>query len=706
WTMPTARSERRRVWVVPEALMAQLDSLACECQSSDWAIRVKGLIVELTDRNQPGAERLAQIIGELGQLADESCTALAGAGESPRAADVRRACHALTRRLSLWQMVADLQHGGETSRLVSIQSSRFSECLAEVSAYLASEAQGQSWRDYLLLDSLERLADQPSLVERDRLRELARRLLARLDPSKLDPRQREFLASSGPLSRLTSQLQRWATEPVDSRQLLETLEEFEQTGLPGQARLLMASAVNVEGVPLADQEAGSWLEEYYRNANVRVALTPALLRRLLPEPPPLEAPVSDSILGVPTRGWSTTRTTLDLRPVNDPHRLLLELEASGRIQANTRSTSGPATFYTRSNADYSAQKLFELDSQGLRAWPARAQADNRPRLSGVSTDFDWLPLIGPLVESIARARHAENQRLVRRVATRKVTTKIRRQVDGAIEPKLQAVNQRLHDQVLSPLSRMELDPRLVQLQSSDRGWTIRLRLAGDDQLAAHTPRPRAPSDSVASVQIHQSLVNNMSEQSGFDGASFTLPELQARLAQLLALPVETFSQTEADDIRISFAPRGAVAARFGEDRIELVLTIAELRHRRRVWQDFTVRIFYRPQSDGLTASLVRDGTIQVHGKRFGSSPQIALRGMFNRVFSQDRGMELLGPKLAVDGRLAGLGVTQFVIADGWIGLAVGPRRDDTVDRIIATGQGSPPSDAHPQARAADADGRL
>ena len=33
---------------------------------------------------------------------------------------------------------------------------------------------------------------------------------------------------------------------------------------------------------------------------------------------------------------------------------------------------------------------------------------------------------------------------------------------------------------------------------------MRLRLAGGEQLGAYTPRPRAPSDSLMSLQVHES----------------------------------------------------------------------------------------------------------------------------------------------------------------------------------------------------------
>jgi hypothetical protein len=76
----------------------------------------------------------------------------------------------------------------------------------------------------------------------------------------------------------------------------------------------------------------------------------------------------------------------------------------------------------------------------------------------------------------------------------------------------------------------------------------------------------------------------------------------------------------------------------------------------------------------LDLRFVRDGTVQLWGERFGAQPQIALRGIFSRAFSQDRELNLIDAKTARDPRLAGLEVTQCVVTDGWLGVSIGPRR--------------------------------
>ena len=57
---------------------------------------------------------------------------------------------------------------------------------------------------------------------------------------------------------------------------------------------------------------------------------------------------------------------------------------------------------------------------------------------------------------------------------------------------------------------------------------------------------------------------------------------------------------------------------------------------------------------------------------------MALRGIFSKVLSRQRKLNLLPATLADDPRLAGLEVTQLAVEEGWIGLAIGPIRTATI----------------------------
>ena len=86
-----------------------------------------------------------------------------------------------------------------------------------------------------------------------------------------------------------------------------------------------------------------------------------------------------------------------------------------------------------------------------------------------------------------------------------------------------------------------------------------------------------------------------------------------------------------------------------------------------------VRAYYQPRIEGHDAELVRVGVIELD-TRGSLATQIALRGVFSKAFSKNRPWKLRPANLVDEGRLADLAVTQLVIDDGWVGVALGAER--------------------------------
>ena len=93
--------------------------------------------------------------------------------------------------------------------------------------------------------------------------------------------------------------------------------------------------------------------------------------------------------------------------------------------------------------------------------------------------------------------------------------------------------------------------------------------------------------------------------------------------------------------------------------------------------DVVVHAFYVPEVDGLNAELVRDGSLGIEG-RFSSSERARLHNVFNRVLPPERHLPIVRVDNPADKRFEGLMITQLVLEDGWVGLAVGPTADARV----------------------------
>jgi hypothetical protein len=664
------------IWPEPVVLIERLEELAWECETGEWAWAVSRQVREVDSMVRDRSDRQA-LLAALDRL-----EALNRAGDDlddqietdSLATRFRRARHALTRRLPIWRGI--VRAGGlDTSQEHASRAvpARLASCLARVEANTRSSFAGRTWQEYLDFDALKRIAKQPESDDRPRRRELVRRVLDRLNRPGLTANQKAFVAN-GPMAELHSELRHWAADSVDFGGLLRNLEQYEQTGRPADARLV-AEECSLLGhsTDPEQQELGRQLDAHYRNANLRIAVTPELLNRLMPDREPEYHWVDDVVMGNSARGRSVTHTRVGVRMVPDPKGARAALEIRGRVSSLTESETGPITLWNGSRSVYVALKEIEVGCDGLRLHPAQVSVDSNVQLCSTRSKLDMIPLIGSVANEIARAQHSKSRPELNREVERKVAARAKRQIDQEADSRLGTVNQKLRDRVLQPLSSLSLGPTMVQAQTTERRLVMRLLLAAEGQLAANTPRPRAPGDSLVSCQVHESALNNVIEQLQFDGGTFTLAEINRRIADTFQRPEMLEENPGREDVKITFAEKDAIRVHFREGRIEVRLAIAKLRKSPHSGKDFQVCVYYRPEIRGRSVELIRDGGVRLIASKSLRS-QFYLRTVFSTTFSKQRHWKPIPDLLAADPRLEGLAVTQFKIDDGWIGIAFGPDR--------------------------------
>jgi hypothetical protein len=661
-------------WERPVALVEQLQALKAYDEAAPWAAAALEAIEHLTGADALAiADRQSKLVQLQKVLAEADVLAEQIEGHS-LATLMRRAQYALERRTAVWQAVNQMElRGAAEPQLIEAEPERLSLCLADVMDATEGGV-GSNWREYLLVESLSDLARQHDGMDRTQSRLLALRVLERLAHAKAMLPQASFVGE-GPLAALDRELRYWAAEPVDATQLLGRLEEFEQSGLVSIGRLVAAQSRHLSFSPLAeDRQLSDQIDLHYRNCNLRISVSEAMFNQLLPKQKPTTSPVRDVVLGLPVQGRKTTETQLAVRLLPGSQRLRLELEATGLVDASTHSDSGPATVYTLSHSHYTARKVLEFTERGVVSAPAVSTAESQSRLRCIETDLDVVPLVGSLVGSYAKDQYEARREQARQEIQAKVEHQAKERIDSLAEARFDSLHQRFTERVMVPLDRLQLRPSLVEAVTIDDRFTMRVRLAGPHQLAAHTPRPRAFSDSLMSVQMHESAINNIVDQLQLAGQTMTVSQLREMIAAKLNMPGLLKSDSTNDDSELTFAERDPLSIRCREGRVELSVALARLQSGSRHWRNFTVHVSYRPQMNGRTVELLRDGSIGLAAERLSLQSQLVLRGTFSRIFSDDRRFPLFAEEFSTDPRLSDLQITQCVIDDGWIGLAIGPAR--------------------------------
>jgi hypothetical protein len=244
-------------------------------------------------------------------------------------------------------------------------------------------------------------------------------------------------------------------------------------------------------------------------------------------------------------------------------------------------------------------------------------------------------------------------------------------MDREANPKLQKLGERFEDNVLTAIAGLALVAEPLQMYTTEERAIMELRLANTTQLAANTLRPLAPSDSMASLQLHQSVLNNAAAGLGLNGSRMTLLQLHEFLAEKFGREGVTPPEDMPANAVVEFASHDAIHINCQADRLELVLKFREVAHGRDKIRNFAVHAYFRPVMEGLNVRLVREDSLQFEPRNLRTGPRIVLHTVFGKLLLKDQEMSLLRQDIN-DPRLEGLMVTQLVIDDGWIGLAFGP----------------------------------
>ena len=660
-------------WPYPSVLAAALQTLVADEATRPWAERVLALLDRLVTVDALGHIDAGVILEQLQQLEREPQRLAPGLESTRTHALLLRAGYALQRHLSIWQAVHELTThaapataGGNPARLLAV--------LDEVNHRLADISAAGAWREYLLLGPLNDLARNPRGIDAQQLREVARRVLLRVDTPAMTLKQSEFFEQP-PFPQFVKELKYWANEPVDYQKLLRDIEMYERGGVTEDAqRLVQYYQVLRWSTDEHVARLAEVLNRHYRNANVRVAVSIELINRLLPEPQESTEAVVDNIAQADVQGqsWATTRLRVTLLP--DRRQWRLGLEANADVASDTESRKGPAAFFHDAWANVRARKTLTVDHRGVRVGRSEANANLERNLKGFETDYDGVPVLNLIARSIAKQQYEDKFHSSQVEAENKLAWRANSKFDEEVQRQIERAEKDLQEKLLKPLQELDLKPTAVDMETTATRLMVRERLAGNMQLGAHTPRPQAPGDSWLSVQFHESAMNNALEHLGLNGRETDLPTLYREITRRFMGRDLPLPEDFPDDVRVHFADSDAIRVRCEGGRIRLTIRVAELSDgKRRHWRNFVVQAYYKPTSNQRDANLERDGQIELAGQRLDIGDQFALRTIFSTILSRNRNLNLINKKLAENPKLADLHVNQFVIEDGWIGLALSPR---------------------------------
>lgn len=475
--------------------------------------------------------------------------------------------------------------------------------------------------------------------------------------------------------------------------LLAAIERFEASRAAVDAAIVRETLRDLlTSAPEPARGVSRAVQDHYLAPNVRIAINEQFIERMLPASTISTGPLQDYVLGRKVRGTKTVEQSVGIRFAPHPSEIRLDLLVNGEISSRTVTEAGSVAIHSRGQSSFMVVKPIQLSPRGLELAAARGTASNQSQLATIETSFDAVPLMGPLVRGIVRSQHDENLPEATREVNMKIVSRACREVDEQTEPQFEAIATRIRERFWSPMDRLGLQPTAVTLETTAETATARVRLAGDAQLAAHTPRPRAPADALVSMQVHESSVNNACGQFGLAGRRMTLEQLTKHICGKLGLP-PTVPDDLPDGVEVQFAATDPIRVECRDGLVHVVVRLDALESgRRNNWYDIVAQVAYRPVAAGMQVQLEREGPVQLSGPGHKGRMEFGLRTIFGKMFPKERPVQLVPGKMLANPRLAGVQAVQSVSADGWLAIALSMPTATATPRPSATASRLQPGD--------------
>lgn len=640
----------------------------------EWLVACQKLLKQITQEIGLTHQESPSALQELTAFATQAKTIADSLSDYELAAYIMQISYSLRKRAEIWSSI----HEGLDATSVGLSTPRTAgpaaeELLASIQAAqhrVDQTGDSQGWNTFLLLDELADWAqsDQVTWAADAELPQLCK---ARLHSPQLSEAQSRFLLEPE-FQQLSAHLTAWGRGPVDYRELLSHVESLEVDPI---SRIGTDIADSIQVLRLSDdagqQAVGQQMEAHYRNANLRLSVTADLLERFLPESEHEVRPIRKRILGADTRGSSRVQTDLRMKLIPDESAWHVDLEVFGDLLSNTRSSKGPATFHSTSQAEVQTHRYLRLDPQGYEISSQPASVQSRDYLRKMSTTYDGFPVLGNFVRLIAQEQFNQKRGLAQRLTKRMIVQETDAELDRRLQEAAREAEKEITQRLIGPLERLQLNPTVMSMSTTDSRLTIRYRVANTSQLAGFTARPRAPSESLLSMQVHQSAINNAISQLGLSGRTWTLSELAEHLGKILMQP-NWQAPEDVSDVTIRFADTRPITVEMKDGQLRLTLRIAELSQasRRLDIRQFLVSSNYIPVAEGLDATLVRDGVVEIVTSR--RKDRVPLRFIFAKIFVSHPEVPLISESWQADERAHDLAVSQLDIRDGWLAVAIAP----------------------------------
>lgn len=413
----------------------------------------------------------------------------------------------------------------------------------------------------------------------------------------------------------------------------------------------------------------------FSHPNFQITVDDALVQRSINRNVVQCSPVRDCILGTRIVGDALLSgdVTATLLPSTGSIRLRIALQ--GTVRSTNTGYNGPVRLRTTGNGNVYASQILSFTENGLSLEPAVTTAS-------LTTQINRIEHRLRLVRRIAKKKAAEQKPQADAIARGKLIDRV---AEGFAKDINQAVSKPIPDvmkDVRPVLKRLNFREPTRTIGSTSDSVYLSATVRQGNQLAAPIPAPPAPGGYEATIQIHESVINNTlgSILAGRTMSQSELSDLVRKIGR--NKPTENSDEQEdKEGFEIDFDRSRPILfeARDGKIRIGIRGT-RFAQGKRELKKRLEIFAVYRPikTMDGIVL-LDREGDAEIDfpGTKKLSFSQAGLRGSIKKGFADAFPQILMDQPWSVPSTIEAPAVAgrtyrprYFDARDGWLTLSV------------------------------------
>ena len=562
-------------------------------------------------------------------------------------------------------------------------SAQLRKSLKPLDALLSESKSGVDWRAYLDWSALEAQADAGQKLDTSVLLKLYRRFNANENGLEMyqfvTVRRALAAAIEVAVAATNDQAAETYTKRIQKLNGLVSKAAKEKTpkSLDGVGPLLARLVESRQAPGLVTK-----IRSAVGRPNLYMSVDESLLSSAVDRVVDRTSPVNEVVLGTPVRGTGHTSGTVFLDFLPSSQRAVTQLSFQATNLANTRSTKGPVTVCSEGLTELSAQKRIYIDDERVWADPTIASASTQTRLTGIGIKSRFGK---NFIRRVASKKVSQLKPKIEAISERRAQERVRREFESETAEAIGQASQDYEHKFRRPLKARGWYPELLRMSTTNEELTVVGRKALRDQIAAFTDPPKADNDTILSVRVHETLVNNASEIT-LAGRTITQEFVEEQLKERDGeLPESLTSDPDQPPWSITFAKRKPVEINSKDGSFKLTIRGSRYTSGDRSFPAMDIWVAYKIESVADKVRLVRDGEVQIYPPGFvpGGDKKLSvsetslrriLQKRFGKVFKEIVDIE----PLELPDQLAAAGPLPMeqleARKDGW--MAIGWRKKD------------------------------